>query len=415
MNIHRISNCRLCGNENLTEIVSLGEQALTGVFPKLQDKTVPLGPLELVKCHGENACHLVQLRHSFEAEKMYGMNYGYRSGLNSSMVRHLKSKAESLQKLNPLEADDLVLDIGSNDGTSLSFYPIHATRVGMDPTIAKFGQYYQPGIHTIADFFTADSFRARFGTRKAKIISSIAMFYDLEEPLQFVKDIKEVLADDGIWHFEQSYMPLMLKHNAYDTICHEHVEYYALHQIKWMTDRCGLKIIDVVLNDINGGSFAVTASKKDSNHTVNSLVINELLSEEVAMGIDTLAPFEEFNGRVFKHREELRDLICSLNKDGKKIMGYGASTKGNVLLQFCGFTKSDISAIAELNPDKFGSFTPGTLISIIPESEARAIKPDYFVVLPWHFRENILRREADYLKSGGKMIFPLPKVEIVGV
>jgi len=330
------------------------------------------------------------------------------------MIRHLKAKAESLQKLNPLEAGDLVLDIGSNDGTSLSFYPPNTIRVGMDPTIVKFREYYQPGIHAIADFFSADSFRAQFGTRNAKVISSIAMFYDLEEPLQFVKDITEVLADDGVWHFEQSYMPLMLKQNAYDTICHEHVEYYSLHQIKWMTDRCGLKIIDVVLNDINGGSFAVTASKKDSKHTVNSVVIDGLLREELAMGINTLAPFEEFNGRVFKHREAFRDLIGSLNKDGKKIMGYGASTKGNVLLQLCGFTKSDIPAIAELNPDKFGSFTPGSLIPIISESEARDSKPDYFVVLPWHFRENLVTREQPFLNAGGKMIFPLPEIEILG-
>jgi hypothetical protein len=414
MKIHRISKCRLCGNEHLIEIVSLGEQVLTGVFPKQSDEPVPLGPLELVKCHGENACHLVQLRHSFEADKMYGMNYGYRSGLNSSMVNHLESKAESLQKLSPLEANDLVLDIGSNDGTSLSFYPTHVTRVGMDPTIAKFREHYQPGIHAVADFFSAESFRAQFGTRKAKIISSIAMFYDLEEPLQFVKDITEVLADDGVWHFEQSYMPLMLEQNAYDTICHEHVEYYALHQVKWMADRCGLRIIDVEVNDVNGGSFAVTVCKDSAAFPSKASVVERMLESEERAGINTVAPFEEFRERILKHRDELCKLVDDLLSGGNKILGYGASTKGNVLLQFCGFTKKEIPAIAEVNPDKFGSFTPGTLIPIIPESEARAIKPDYFLVMPWHFRENILRREADYLKGGGKMIFPLPKVEIVG-
>jgi hypothetical protein len=414
MKIQRISKCRLCENEHLIDIVSLGEQALTGVFPKRSDETVPTGPLELVKCHGENACHLVQLRHSFQADKMYGMNYGYRSGLNSSMVRHLKSKAESLQQLNPLKANDLILDIGSNDGTSLSFYPTEVTRVGMDPTIAKFREHYQPGIHAIDDFFTADSFRAQFGTRKAKIISSIAMFYDLEEPLKFVKDITEVLADDGIWHFEQSYMPLMLKQNAYDTICHEHLEYYALHQIKWMTDRCGLRIIDVEVNDVNGGSFAVTVCKDSAPFPSKASVVEKMLESEERVGINTAAPFEEFRERILKHRDELRALIAELLARGCSIMGYGASTKGNVLLQFCGFTKKEIPAIAEVNPDKFGSFTPGTLIPIIPESEARASKPDYFLVMPWHFRENLLSRESEYIQGGGKMIFPLPTVEIVG-
>lgn len=415
MKIHRISHCRICGNEHLVDIVSLGEQVLTGVFPKSQDEAVPSGPLELVKCHGENACHLVQLRHSFEADQMYGMNYGYRSGLNSSMVAHLKEKAARLQKLNPLVPGDLVLDVGSNDGTSLSFYPAEMTRVGMDPTIVKFGKFYRPGIHAIPDFFSAESFRTKYGNRKAKIISSIAMFYDLEEPMKFVRDIAGVLADDGVWHFEQSYMPLMLERNAYDTVCHEHVEYYALHQVKWMTDRCGLRIIDVELNDINGGSFAVTVCKDSAPHPSKVSVVEKLLESEKGAGINTTAPFEEFRERILKHRDELRALVDKLLTRGCSIMGYGASTKGNVLLQFCGFTEKEISAIADVNPDKWGAFTPGTRIPIISETDARAKKPDYFLVLPWHFKSNLISRERGFLESGGKMIFPLPTIEIVEI
>ena len=345
---------------------------------------------------------------------MYGQNYGYRSGLNASMVRHLKAKAEGLQSRNPPAPGEIVLDIGSNDGTSLSFYPSSATRVGMDPTSAKFRQYYQPGIMAIADFFSADTFRSHFGDRKAKIVSSIAMFYDLDAPLKFVEQIATVLADDGIWHFEQSYMPLMLTQNAYDTVCHEHLEYYGLHQIKWMTDRCGLRILDVELNDINGGSFAVTVCKKDAPHVSDTAAIDSILSEERTAGLDTLAPYEEFKRRVFAHRDALCETLRGLLAQGASILGYGASTKGNVILQFCGLTEREIPAIAEVNPDKFGAFTPGTKIPIISEADAHARNPDYLLVMPWHFKANLVEREAPFLQRGGKMIFPLPEIEIVG-
>lgn len=408
-----ISKCRICGNTELVSILFLGDQVLTGVFPKSRDEVVSSGPLELVKCHGDDVCGLVQLRHSFDSAEMYGQNYGYRSGLNSSMVRHLKAKAEGLQRRNPLSPGDLVLDIGSNDGTSLSFYPAEVTRVGMDPTIVKFRQYYEPGIEPIADFFSAESFRRHKGDRQAKIISSIAMLYDLEEPLEFVKQIAAVLAPDGIWHFEQSYMPLMLTQNAYDTVCHEHLEYYGLHQIKWMTDRCGLRILDVEANDINGGSFAVTVCRDDAPHVSDAATIERILSEEKEAGLDTLAPYEAFKNRVFAHRDELRAMLKGLLNKGSTILGYGASTKGNVILQFCGFSEAELPAIAEINADKYGSYTPGTKIPIISEAEAHARKPDYFFVMPWHFKANLLEREKGYLSAGGKIIFPLPAIEVV--
>jgi len=415
MKINQISSCRICGNQNLIEILDLGDQALTGLFPKSKDESVPIGPLQLVKCHGEEGCQLVQLRHSFEAERMYGQNYGYRSGLNASMVAHLKSKAEMLQQMNPLKPGDVVLDIGSNDGTSLSFYPQECTRIGMDPTSAKFRKYYQPGIHALAEFFSAENFRRDFGAQKAKVISSIAMFYDLEDPLSFVRDIAEVLDNEGVWHFEQSYMPLMIERNAYDTVCHEHVEYYSLFQIQWMLSRCGLRILDVQFNDINGGSFAVTACKESSRHKASSGLVEQILDQEKRIGIHTLELFHKFRNSVEVHRDKLCNLIKDIRSKGGRIMGCGASTKGNVLLQYCGFTANEIEAVAEVNPDKFGSFTPGTLIPIISEAEARVIKPDYFLVLPWHFKSNLISREKGFLESGGKIIFPLPTIEIVEI
>jgi len=395
-------------------ILDLGEQALTGVFPRTQADRITCGPLELVKCHGADSCGLVQLNRSYEAQEMYGKNYGYRSSQNQTMIDHLKGKASNLLANFPVQTGDLVLDIGSNDGTLLSFFPDTVTRVGMDPTAAKFRDAYEPGIEVIPDFFSADLFRRQFPDRSAKIVTSIAMFYDLEDPVSFVKEIVSILDDEGIWHFEQSYMPAMLAANAYDTICHEHLEYYGLKQIKWIADRCGLKILNVEQNDVNGGSFAVTVAKIGSSHVEDGASLAAILVAETNARLDTLEPYAAFKARTFEHRSKLRELLTDLRARGARVLGYGASTKGNVILQFCGIRSDLLSAIAEVNPDKFGSFTPGTFIPIISEADAHALQPDYLLVLPWHFRENILRREANFLARGGKMIFPLPQIQIVG-
>lgn len=396
-------------------MLHLGDQALTGVFPRQRVQELTRGPIELVKCHGgEDVCGLVQLRHSYSSSEMYGENYGYRSSLNRSMVGHLHQKVDELRALVTLDHDDLVLDIGSNDGTTLSFFPEYLTRVGMDPTAAKFRPYYAPGIHAIADFFTADRFRAEFGGRKAKIVTSIAMFYDLEEPLDFVEQIASVLHDDGVWHFEQSYMPAMLSQTAYDTICHEHLEYYALRQVKWLMDRCGLRILGVRLNDVNGGSFAVTVAKERAAFRSRDRETARVLRSEDNAGVATLAPYERFAERVRAHREHLLVLLDSIEQRGYSVLGYGASTKGNVILQFCGITADRIPFIAEVNEDKVGCFTPGSGIPIISEAEAHLMTPDYLLVMPWHFRQNLIERESAFLRRGGQMIFPLPNIEVVG-
>jgi hypothetical protein len=226
-----------------------------------------------------------------------------------------------------------------------------------------------------------------------------------------MQQVGDVLADDGVWHLEQSYLPLMLERNAYDTACHEHLEYYALRQIKWMADRCDLRILDIHTNDINGGSFAITIAKRGSAYESNDAVVEKMLKGEAIF--DTLAPYEQFRQRIETQKTRLLDLLTKLRAEGKKVFGYGASTKGNVVLQYCGLTPRELPYIAEVNPDKFGAFTPGTKIPIISEAEAKGMKPDYFLVLPWHFKENFLQRESSYLKAGGKFIFPLPEVEIV--
>lgn len=406
-----ISRCRVGKKENLVSVLNLGFQALTGVFPRSAEENVTKGPLELVWAPDSG---LLQLKHSYEPSEMYGENYGYRSGLNQSMVDHLTNKVRFLERLAEPKVGDIVLDIGSNDATTLKAYSAAGLkRVGIDPTGRKFADYYTADIKLVPDFFSAKSYRSVV-TKPAKIVTSIAMFYDLDDPIQFAREIESVLADDGVWHFEQSYMPSMLRTNSYDTICHEHLEYYSLGVVKKILDEAGLKLVDVFMNNINGGSFAVTATKmSNKNMKVNDAVINWLLEQEHRMGLNTPRPFRDFEERVFRHRDDLTRLIRALNADGKEIIGYGASTKGNVMLQFCGFTNIDIPAIAEVNVEKFGRFTPGSHIPIISEKDARAMKPDYYLVLPWHFKDNILRREKEYLASGGKMIFPFPEIEII--
>jgi len=394
----------------LISVLNLGNQALTGVFPKSSSDFVSSGPLDLVWCPDSG---LLQLHHSYNPEEMYGENYGYRSGLNQSMVDHLTQKVRQLENMAEATSGDTVLDIGSNDCTTLNAYATRGLRrIGIDPTGTKFSAFYPEEVNLIPDFFNAQNFFSVTDNR-AKIVTSIAMFYDLENPINFAKEIESVLDDDGIWHFEQSYMPSMLRLNSYDTICHEHLEYYSIGVIKKILDETGFRIVDVVMNNINGGSFAVTAAKKNSSRKSNDTVINWLLEQEDNMSLDTARPYRDFEERVFRHRNDLRRLICSLVADGKKVLGYGASTKGNVVLQFCGLRETELTAIADINPEKFGCVTPGTNIPIISEEDARAMKPDYFLVLPWHFKDGILRRERDYLASGGRLIFPFPEIEIV--
>jgi hypothetical protein len=329
------------------------------------------------------------------------------------MVQHLTHHVCALERLVEPSPGDVVLDIGSNDGTLLGAYSRPGlNRVGIDPTGEKFRRYYRSDVTLIPEFFSADSFRAA-QPKPAKIVTSFSMFYDLEAPIDFAKQVADILADDGVWHFEQSYMPSMLRTNSYDTICHEHLEYYSLEVVNLILDAAGLQITDVATNAVNGGSFAVTATHRSNTRLrPNRPVIDWLLAQEDRMGLKTPRPYRDFEERVFRHREDFTRLIRGLVADGKKLLGYGASTKGNVLLQFCGLSSNEIGAIAEVNTDKFGCVTPGTNIPIISEAEAHAMEPDYFIVLPWHFRDSILRREKDFLLRGGKFIFPFPEIEI---
>ena len=236
------------------------------------------------------------------------------------------------------------------------------------------------------------------------------MFYDLEDPLDFMRQVYDVLTDDGLWVFEQSYMPAMLATNSYDTVCHEHLEFYALRQIKWMADRAGFKIVDVELNDVHGGSFSITVAKVHGDLTLPPSV-QKILDDECADGLDTLAPYQAFAARAAQSKRDLLAFLETARSTGKTVSALGASTKGNVLLQYCGLTAKEIDFVGEVNAEKFGCYTPGTWIPIIPEDEVLASKPDYLIVLPWHFRNFFLRNQKF---AGVKLVFPLPRIEIEG-
>lgn len=406
-----LTKCRICGGENFETIMSLGHQVMTGTFPKSEEEDVTGGPVDLIRCTTDKGCGLVQLKQSYDLSEMYGLNYGYRSGLNASMVSHLHSKVDKILSLGVLEQGDLIIDIGSNDATTLKRYPRnHYELVGIDPTGIKFSSYYPPEIVLIPDFFSAEAVNKATKGIKAKVITAFSMFYDLEDPISFAKEIAGALDEEGIWIFEQSYMPAMLKTNSFDTICHEHLDFYGLLQIEWILDAAGLKIIDVEFNDINGGSFSVTAALNESKRPQNDELIENILNEEKAQCLDSSAPFEAFKARISKERDAFMSFLTDCKKNGKTVCGLGASTKGNVLLQYYGITADLISKIGEVNTDKVGAFTPGSLIPLVSEDDLLLLNTDYLVVLPWHFRDFF---ENHPKFKGQKLVFPLPQFQIV--
>lgn len=413
MNYKKVEKCRICGNKELTCVLDLGEQMLTGIFPSDKNSDITSGPLRLIKCMGDDVCGLVQMEHSYDLGEMYGENYGYRSGLNPSMVSHLHKKVERILEQVDLSEGDIVVDIGSNDSTTLQAYSSSGiTLVGFDPTGVKFHSYYPEHIALVPDFFSAALFKEKYPGKKAKIVTSFSMFYDLEDPTSFMHEVYDVLEDGGIWVFEQSYMPTMLETKSYDTVCHEHLEFYALRQIKWMTDRVGFKIKDVEFNDVNGGSFSIVVTKSSNGDTSIDSSIQNILDNEINNGLDTLKPYEIFAENAEKSKRDLHDFIKKAKQEGKTVAALGASTKGNVLLQYCELSDENIEFVGEVNQEKYGCFTPGTWIPIIAEDEALSKKADYLIVLPWHFRKFFI--DNPKLK-GLTLVFPLPTLEIVTV
>ena len=402
----KIKFCRSCKNRNISRVFSLGKQSLTGIFPSKRTDKITRGNLSLVIC---NKCKLLQLENNFNPDEMYGNNYGYMSSLNKSMMSHLKIKALNFKKKYKLKNGDSILDIGSNDGTFLSYFNNKYKLYGCDPTIKKFSKYYRKDINQIPDFFS----KKILGGKKFNLITSISMFYDLPDPLNFAKEIFLSLKENGVWHIELSYMPMMLKNLSYDTICHEHLEYYSLKSLKFLLDKANLKIIDLSFNQINGGSIALDIAKKKSRYKEISHLINWILESEKKNQYNEIKKQKEFFNQCNNHKSLLKKLLLSLKKQNKKVLGYGASTKGNVILQYCNIDSKILPFIGEVNKFKYNKFTPGSKIKIISEKQLKKMKPDYLLVLPWHFKDHIIKRENEFLKKGGKLIFPLPDIEII--
>jgi NDP-4-keto-2,6-dideoxyhexose 3-C-methyltransferase len=406
------TECRICGNRDLLSVLDLGTQALTGIFPR-PGQNVPTAPLELVRC-GPGGCGLIQMRHTADLSLMYGEHYGYRSSVRPFMINHLRRKVEQLTGLVDLDRTDLVLDIGSNDATLLRAYPADGlTRVGIDPTGEKWREYYPDDIGLIPDFFSKAAFAGEYGERKAKIVTSIAMFYDLPDPLGFMAEVRDVLTDDGVWMIEMSYALPLLQIPAYDAVCHEHLEYYTLRQIEWMAQRVGLTLTTAEITDVNGGSLCVTLVKDPAGHKVDTAEIERIRRREAELELETPAPYEAFARRVGEHRDKLRTFLDDSRAAGKLTVGYGASTKGNVILQYCGITTDDLPCVGEVSREKHGATTPGSGIPIVSEEDAKALRPDQLLVLPWVHSGGFVEREQEFLAGGGKLVFPLPSISAV--
>ena len=402
----KIKSCRSCKSKNLVKLYSLGNQYFTGIFPSNKHSKIPRGNLGMLIC---NNCKLLQLDENFDSNEMYGDNYGYMSSLNKSMISHLYLKSLNLKKKYDLKSKKSILDIGSNDGTFLAFFNKNFSLFGCDPTIKKFGKFYRKDITKIQNFFSSNLFK----NIKFDLITSISMFYDLPDPLKFAKEINSILKKNGVWHIELSYMPMMIKNRSYDTICHEHLEYYSLKSLKYLLTKAGLKITNLSFNQINGGSIEVDVVKKSSKYKECKDLINWVLESEHVNQYNEIKKHKSFYNECLNHKKLLKKLLVTLKKQNKKVVGYGASTKGNVLLQFCGINSKIINNIAEVNKYKFNRYTPGSKIKIVSEKSVKLKKPDYMLVLPWHFKDYIVKRERDFLKKGGKLIFPLPEIEIV--
>jgi 2-polyprenyl-3-methyl-5-hydroxy-6-metoxy-1,4-benzoquinol methylase len=418
MHLIKHNTCRVCGSNTLTPVINLGDQYLQGSFVKPGKEMPPTRKIStsLVRCdpmRDEKACGLLQMEYTIPPEILYSA-YWYRSGTNNTMRRHLQGIVKEAMELASRNVSATVLDIGCNDGTLLGYYPDSFAKFGVDPS--DVAQEIKAPINVIQDIFPSDELISRLDRHTFDIITSIAMYYDLEDPIAFTRGIKQILSPEGIWVFEMSYMPTMLKMTSYDTICHEHIEYYSLAVIEYILRQAEMKVINVSHNDINGGSLRCYATHT-SNFTFKrdefQQNIKAMRQEEFDLELDTDKPYRHFQDRINVHKEELNALLKKLKKEGKKIHIYGASTKGNTILQWCGIDHRIIDCAAERNPDKYGALTLGTDIPIVSEEESRAMNPDYYLVLPWHFKEEFLEREREMLNRGIGFIFPLPAIEIV--
>lgn len=412
--VTEVEACRSCGNDDLEEILSLGNQYVSDFVDSPEDQTFQ-APLELVLCDADTGgCGLLQLKHTVDPEYLYSQ-YWYKSGINESMRESLRDIVEDSTELASLDEGDIVLDIGCNDGTMLRMFEEDYRRVGFEPAENLVGEAREGTTRVINDFFNADSYEEALGDEPADLVTSIAMFYDLDEPNSFVSDVDSILAEDGIWVIQMAYLPRKLETNAFDSIVHEHLEYYSLLALENLLERHDFEVFDMETNDVNGGSFRVYIRNEGASVTGFEGAAERVESyreREAELGLGSRETYDAFAERVEQLKDETRSFIEDAVESCEKVYVYGASTKGNTLLQYYGLDNELIEAAAERNPDKYGKMTVGTQIPIVPEEEARQ-EADYFLALPWHFMDVFLQRESEFLREGGKFIQPLPEFKIL--
>ncbi len=404
----KIKSCRACNSKKLIKLFTLGKLSFTGKFPALNQK-IQKEPISLAIC---KKCELVQLTHNFDLKYLYGPDYGYRTGINKTMLNHVKNVVRYLSKKTNLKRTDNVLDIASNDGSLLNFYNKDITTFGIDPILNKYEDQYQNINYKISDFFSAEKIISK-NRKKFKIITALSVFYDALNPNKFLKDIKKLLSKEGIFLLEFADLASIIKYKMFDTICHEHLEYYSSKVILNLCKKNKLRVFDIKKNDINGSSKQYYVCHNDAKIKNNERVIKKELYDENKLKLADVATFKKFFKNINHSKNKLNKLIKKINKQGKKIHCYGASTKGNVLLQYYKINNKMINFAAERNKNKYNLFTPGTNIKIISEILSRFYKPDYYLVLPWHFKKEILIREKNIRKKGVKFIFPLPNLKVV--
>ncbi|MFH1401650.1 MAG: class I SAM-dependent methyltransferase [Parcubacteria group bacterium] len=413
-----IKKCRVCGSKNIISLLFLGRLHISNFIDNKEGnhkiKKIGRQPLELVMCNPDlKGCGLIQLKHTCSPELLY-RNYWYRSGVNRSMTEALSDIAQKAEKIAKPRSGDYIIDIGSNDATLFCFYKTkNLNLVGFEPArnLMSYAKKNCPAGKYINDFFSFKAWQKKFFGKKAKIITAIAMFYDLNNPNEFVSDIVKCLDKKGVFIIQMSYLPSMLQQNAFDNICHEHLEYYSLTSLNNLLKRHGLEVFDAELNDINGGSFRIYIQYKGYRPINNR--VHKLEKLEERLKLSSKKTYKIFASRIFALRKKINNFIKNETRLGKRVYIYGASTKGNTLLQFFNLNKDLIKAAADRNLDKWGKKTVGTLIPIISEEQARKERPDYFLILPWHFLKEFIQREKDYLRSGGKFIVPLPQFKII--
>ena len=405
----KIKNCRNCKNTELFDLFSLGKISFTGRFPNTIRQNVPKAYLNVLMC---KKCKLVQLDRNFDLNYLYGKNYGYRTGINKTMTDHVKKIVRKCSALVKLKSKQYVLDIGSNDATLLNFYANDIIKVGVDPLVNKYKKFYKKINYKISNFFKIKDIEKIKIKKKFKIISALSVFYDLRDPNKFIREIKKILDDKGVFVLEHVDLYYIIKNNIFDTICHEHLVFYSSKIIIEMMKNNGLKVFNHEYNEINGGSSRYYICHSKTNFKVSKNIKKVLLRENL-QGIELKKTYKLFFTKILNEKIKLIKLIKKIKNEEQDIHGYGASTKGNVLLQFYNINNKVVNYIADRNPLKWNSFTPGTRIKIISESQSRKIKPHFYLVLPWHFKNEILIREKNIRKKGTKFIFPLPKVRVV--